>query len=186
MFEYTGSFLNSSWATPYRHLLEQLSKGHQMRREACEIKNRESIDQIIRQCLVCRIGLVKDNVPYIVPVSFGYVNNSIYFHTAAEGMKIDFISARNIACFEFEQGISLLAHGNIPCDWGFSYQSVIGHGRIEEVTAHNDKVRWLNLIVKQYVDGEWPMAVAQVAGTRVWRLEIESISGKQSEDHFCS
>lgn len=157
-----------------------------MRRAACEIKNVEAIDQIIRKCHICRLGLTKDNIPYIVPVSFAYVNDSIYFHTAAEGMKIDFISAGNLACFEFELGISLLAQGDKPCDWGFSYQSVIGHGTILEMTDHHDKVRGLNLIVKHYVEGEWPMTAAQVAGTRVWKLMIESITGKQSEDHFNS
>jgi nitroimidazol reductase NimA-like FMN-containing flavoprotein (pyridoxamine 5'-phosphate oxidase superfamily) len=156
-----------------------------MRRAACEIKKHEAVIQIIEKCHVCRLGLVKDNVPYIVPVSFGFNDNAIYFHTAAEGMKIDFINAGNVVCFEFELGISLLAQGNNPCDWGFSYQSVIGHGTIQEVTDHHDKVRGLNLIVKQYVEGERPMAAAHVAKTRVWKLLIESITGKQSEDRFC-
>lgn len=155
-----------------------------MRRTACEIKNNGTIIQIIEKCQVCRLGLVKDNVPYIVPVSFGFNDNAIYFHTAAEGMKIDFINAGNVACFEFELGTSLLAQGDNVCDWGFSYQSVIGHGTIQEVTDHQNKVRGLNLIVKQYVEGERTMAAAHVAGTRVWKLEIESITGKQSEDHF--
>jgi nitroimidazol reductase NimA-like FMN-containing flavoprotein (pyridoxamine 5'-phosphate oxidase superfamily) len=157
-----------------------------MRRSACEIKSNETILQIIEKCHVCRLGLVRDNVPYIVPVSFGYTDNVIYFHTAAEGMKIDFINAGNTTCFEFESGVGLLTEGSNPCDWGFSYQSVIGHGRIQEVTDHHDKVWGLNLIMKQYVEGEWPMAAAHVAGTRVWKLFIESITGKQSEDHFCS
>jgi nitroimidazol reductase NimA-like FMN-containing flavoprotein (pyridoxamine 5'-phosphate oxidase superfamily) len=155
-----------------------------MRRAVCEIKSEETIARIIEKSQVCRLGLTKDNIPYIVPVSFAYDDNSIYFHTASEGMKIDFISAGNVVCFEFEHGIRLLAQGDTPCDWGFSYQSVIGHGRIHEVTDRHDKVRGLNLIVKQYVAGEWPMVAPHVENTRVWQLVIESITGKQSEDYF--
>jgi len=157
-----------------------------MRRAACEITERETIIRILQKCHVCRLGLVKDNVPYIVPVSFGYSDNAIYFHSAQEGLKIEFIAAGNIACFEFELEVGILTEGNKPCDWGFSYQSVVGHGRVREVTGHLDKVKGLNLIVKQYMEGEWPMAAPHVENTRVWQLVIESITGKQSEDHFNS
>jgi uncharacterized protein len=60
-----------------------------MRRAACEITSNETINQILQKCHVCRLGLVKDNVPYIVPLSFGYSDNAIYFHTAHEGLKAD-------------------------------------------------------------------------------------------------
>lgn len=155
-----------------------------MRRSKCEIGSRAAIDQIINSCTVCRVGLAKDNVPYIVPLSFGYDGSAIYFHTAGEGMKVDFINAGNKVCFEFELGVNLLAEGETPCDWGFSYQSVVGHGAVEELTGNDDKVMGLNLILQQYVKGVWPMAPVHVANTRVWRINIESITGKQSEDHF--
>ena len=38
------------------------------------IKNRDTIEEIIRSAQVCRIGLVDDGEPYIVPVCFGYVD----------------------------------------------------------------------------------------------------------------
>ncbi len=124
--------------------------------ETCCLRNKssEAIFQILKKCHVCRLGLVRDNVPYIVPVSFGYSDKlHLFIHTAQEGIKIDFIAAQNIACFEFELGVGLLSEGNNPCDWGFSYQSVIGHGTIHELTDHQDKVRGLDLILRQYVEG---------------------------------
>ncbi len=156
-----------------------------MRRAACEITSNENINLILQKCHVCRLGLIKDNVPYIVPVSFGYSDNAIYFHTAQEGQKVEFIDAGHIACFELELGVRLLTEGSNPCDWGFSYQSVIGYGTIHELTEHQEKVRGLELILRQYVTGKWPMAAPHVEHTRVWKLDIESITGKQSEDHFC-
>lgn len=157
-----------------------------MRRAKCEIKSREIIDQIIRACHVCRVALAKDNVPYIVPLSFGYDGAAIYFHTAADGMKIDFINAGHKVCFEFEQGVNLLAEGGNPCDWGFSFRSVIGHGTVRELCEHPEKERALHLIVRQYMANKWPMAAAHIEQTRVWQIVIERITGKQSEDHFSS
>ena len=35
----------------------------------------------MRTAQICRLGLCKDNRPYIVPVNFGYDGEHIYFHT---------------------------------------------------------------------------------------------------------
>jgi len=66
------------------------------------------IQRIIKDAQVCRLGLCRDNIPYVVPVSFGYDGADIYFHTAGKGRKIDFIAAGNQVCFELEHEVSVL------------------------------------------------------------------------------
>ena len=90
-----------------------------MRRTDKEITSREEMDAIIRGSQVCRIALAMDNMPYIVPVSFGYDGESIYIHTAKEGKKLDIININNSLCFEFERNIEMLRktmiiHANGP------------------------------------------------------------------------
>ncbi|MCH4266527.1 MAG: hypothetical protein LKF79_07785 [Solobacterium sp.] len=43
-----------------------------MRRKDREIIDAAAIDQIIRACRICRIGLNDHGSVYIVPLSFGY------------------------------------------------------------------------------------------------------------------
>jgi nitroimidazol reductase NimA-like FMN-containing flavoprotein (pyridoxamine 5'-phosphate oxidase superfamily) len=74
-----------------------------MRRTDKEIESREEIDEIIRGCDVCRIAMAMGDVPYIVPVAFGYDGESIYIHTAREGKKINYFNNNNSVCFEFER-----------------------------------------------------------------------------------
>ncbi len=100
-----------------------------MRRTDKEVASRKEIDEIIRGSHVCRIGLAMDNMPYIVPVSFGYDGTSIYIHTAIEGKKVDYIKTNNNVCFEFERNVILNKDPDKACKWTFSYQSVIGWGR---------------------------------------------------------
>ncbi len=59
-------------------------------------------EKVIRLAKVCRIALSSDNIPYIVPVSFGYNNNTIYFHSSCKGKKIDILRKNNNVCFEFD------------------------------------------------------------------------------------
>jgi hypothetical protein len=153
-----------------------------MRRKDREITERGLIDQTIRKSAVCRLGLAKDNIPYVVPVSFGYDGEAIYFHSAQEGKKIEFIQANNRVCFEFEGDVRLLADESSPCNWTFSYQSVIGNGRVVELTDVQEKTSALELIVRQYSPRQAPFEASRVGAVRVWKIEIESMTGKQSKD----
>ena len=153
-----------------------------MRRKDKEIKDRELISHIIKNCQVCRLGLAKDNTPYVIPVSFGYDGGAIYFHTAKEGKKIDYIEANNAVCFEFEHGVQLVPHESDPCKWTFSFQSVIGYGRIHELVDKSEKIEGLDQIMEQYSGQKWVFSEKMLNSIRVWRIMIEAISGKQSRD----
>ncbi len=154
-----------------------------MRRTDKEISEAAILSRIIEQCDVCRLGLAKDNNPYILPVSFGFDGHAIYFHTAQEGKKIEFMLANDRVCVEFERGVQVLPNDN-PCEWTFSFQSVIGYGSVQELTEPNDKVSGLNQIMRHYSGREWVFDVSDLARIRVWKIALESLTGKQSKDKF--
>jgi nitroimidazol reductase NimA-like FMN-containing flavoprotein (pyridoxamine 5'-phosphate oxidase superfamily) len=62
-----------------------------MRRTEKEITNRREIDLILSKATVCRIGFIDNEIPYIVPLNFGYSNNCLYFHSAPNGKKIELL-----------------------------------------------------------------------------------------------
>lgn len=152
-----------------------------MRRNDKKISDRESINAVIRGAQVCRIALAVNDEPYIVPLSFGYDGAAIYFHTALEGLKIDMMTVNPRVCFEFEKGVRLIDSGGLTCNWSFSYESVIGYGIVQELLEKQDKEFGLQQILAQYSGKmDWPFAEGQVEKTRVWKLVIESMSGKKS------
>jgi len=155
-----------------------------MRRKDKEISDRNSIDRIIAKAQVCRLALCKDDTPYIVPVSFGYDQKALYFHTTIEkGLKDEYIEADNTVCFELEHGVKVLENDKSPCGWSFSFQSVIGFGRIIECTANEEKQRALHCIMSQYSAQQWDFSGIPLTRVRVWKIEIESVTGKQSLDY---
>jgi len=86
-----------------------------MRRRDRELTDREEIDRIVRGSQVCRLAMADGDSPYLVPLSFGYDGEAIYFHTAAAGMKIDYIERNNRVCFELERQAELVADGPDAC-----------------------------------------------------------------------
>jgi nitroimidazol reductase NimA-like FMN-containing flavoprotein (pyridoxamine 5'-phosphate oxidase superfamily) len=150
-----------------------------MRRSEREITGRAVIDAIIRQCLVCRLGLSDGEEPYIVPLCFGYDGEALYFHSASDGRKIDILRKNSRVCFEFDipEGMREAEEG---CRWGIKYRSVIGFGTAEIVDDQEDKKKALGIIMAQYSGRKYVFPEDAVARTAVIKVAIARITGKQA------
>lgn len=152
-----------------------------MRRKDREIESRKVIDQIIASAEVCRLGLSHHNRPYVVPVSFGYDGSCLYFHSAAEGMKIDYMLANPQVCFELEHDVKIVPNEERACKWGHAYSSVIGFGTVCEITETSRKVVAMNQIMRHYSGKDWDFEAQVLDNTRLWCISIEQVTGKQRE-----
>ncbi|MCP3944076.1 MAG: pyridoxamine 5'-phosphate oxidase family protein [Desulfobacteraceae bacterium] len=140
---------------------------------------KSAIEAVIYKSMVCRIGLSENNIPYIVPLCFGYQDNTIYVHGSLKGKKIDILKKNQIVCFEFDTNTEILP-GEKPCEWSMKYQSVVGFGKALFLEKIEDKKKALNIIMKQYSDSPFSFSQKAITGTAVIKIEIESMTGKQS------
>ena len=150
-----------------------------MRRKEKEILDREEIESIIRKADVCRLGLSDKNIPYIVPLNFGYKENCLYFHTPKVGKKIDMIKGNNRVCFELDIDHEVVRADN-PCDWNMKYQSVIGYGRAFLLEDIDEKRQALDVIIEHYSGQTGEYAEKLVDRLAVIKVQIESMTGKKS------
>lgn len=151
-----------------------------MRRKEKEIANKNEIEAIIYKSQVCRLGLADEGSPYIVPLCFGYQNNTLYFHSAREGRKIELLRRNNQVCFEFDIDTQIKT-GETACAWGMNYLSVIGYGTASFVDDPADKRKALDIIMSQYADGAFTYSDKTLKKTRVIKVEISSMTGKKSD-----
>ncbi len=150
-----------------------------MRRKEKEISDRSGIEAVIKKSRVCKLGMVDGNTPYIVPLCFGYQNNTLYFHSALKGRKIDCLRSNPNVCFEFDL-IAEPQKSEEACSWGMKYQSVIGFGKAEFLEKLEEKRRALDVIMSQYSDKQFEFPENSVKATAVFKVEIENMTGKQS------
>ena len=151
-----------------------------MRREEKEITVKSEIQDIIRSSQVCRLGLVDENVAYIVPLCFGYKNNSLFFHSAFEGRKIEILKRNNRVCFEFD-GDTRISGGKTACAWGMQYRSVIGYGTASFIENAGKKREALDTIMGQYAEGAFEYSAEALDKTLIIKVDISSMTGKKSE-----
>ena len=151
-----------------------------MRRKEKEITDKTEINSIIRQSQVCRLGLADEGIAYIVPLCFGYKDNSLYFHSATEGRKIEILKRNNQVCFEFD-GDTRVTTGKSACAWGMQYRSVIGYGTAGFIEDPEKKRQALDIIMAQYADGAFQYSDKALDKTLIIKIDISHMTGKKSE-----
>jgi len=151
-----------------------------MRRVDKEISDTSMIQSILADAFVCRLAMAENNVPYIVPMNFGYEGNTLYFHCAMEGRKLDIITRNPVVCFEMDTGVEIVSDNN-ACSWGTRYYSVIGIGRAQIVDEGEEKWKALDVIMRKYSgrDG-WDYGREALAKIRVIKVSIEHMTAKRS------
>ena len=150
-----------------------------MRRKEKEITEDSAIEAIIKNSLVCRLGMVDGDKPYVVPLCFGYDGKAIYVHGSLKGKKIDAIKKNRNVCFEFDINTEVVKAGN-ACDWGMKFQSVIGFGKAIFLDSPDEKRKALDVIMYQYSSRSFQFPANALDATAVIKIEIESMCGKQS------
>lgn len=153
-----------------------------MRRSDKEITDLETIHEVVRGCKVCRLGLAVDGEPYVVPISFGFNGESVFFHTGKDGKKIEMMNANPRVCVQFERNVELVTDDEDACAWTFHFESVIGFGSVIELVGEKDKILGLNRIMKHYSGRDWPIQGPPLGSTRVWRVDLDILTGKRSEE----
>ena len=145
-----------------------------------EITEVAAIEAIIKKSLVCRLALSDNNSPYIVPLCFGYKDKVLYFHGSQKGIKIDIIKKNPKVCFEFDTDTEIVKAED-ACRWTMRYRSVIGFGKAVFLEDTEEKRKALNIIMSQYSDRTFQFNDAILKKSGVIKVEIENMSGKQSE-----
>ncbi len=151
-----------------------------MRRKDREITDRAEIESILNEATVCRIGLADGEGPYVVPVSFGYENGSVYIHSAGEGRKIALLEKDPRCCFEVDICDGIIKNEK-PCSWGMRYRSVIGYGRAAILEDPGEKRQGLTCIMRHYGGGTHAFSEEDIRRVAVIRIAVGSMTGKKHE-----
>ncbi len=153
-----------------------------MRRKEKEIKEKVIQEEILRQAEVGRLGTAVDGVPYVVPMNFCYVEDTIYLHSFRDGKKIKAIQSNPRVCFEVDEGE--IIKGETPCDYSWRFTSVIANGVATVVEDKDERLRGLRLISDKYSPGKGKMITPEIMekNKHVWiiRIDIDEMAGKKS------
>ena len=148
-----------------------------MRRTDREITDLAEIKEILGSCITLRLGMCRDGVPYVVPLNYGFENGSLYFHCAPAGMKLDFIRRQSLVCFLVDTDRELIP-GEAPSGFRMKYRSVIGWGHAFIIEDEQEKIRALDILMRQHGGPEGPYSGNALRRVALVRIDIDRMTGK--------
>lgn len=148
----------------------------EMRRKDKQISHEECIE-ILDKAEHGTLSTISSNgYPYLTPLNYVFFDNSIYFHSAIEGKKLDNIEKCDKVSFCVTHNVKLLSD-----KFDTNYESVILFGRAKEVREIEKEEALLALInkySKEFINEGKGYIKKAKAATKVLRIDIEHITGK--------
>lgn len=150
-----------------------------MRRSDRAITDPAELESILREAIVCRMGLCDGEVPYVVPMNYGYRDGSVFLHSAIEGRKIEILRKNPNVCLEFEKDVELVP-AEEACSFSMKYRSVIASGKAVFLEGAEEKAQGLNVIMGQYTGKEFDFPPQALERIVVIRIDLVECSGKHN------
>lgn len=117
---------------------------HLQNRPNRELKLDSEIKEILKSGKFTVISMCRDNEPYIVTLSYGFdvESNSLYFHCATRGLKLDFIKSNPKVCATvIEDG------GYVMGQCEHHYKTVVFWGQLKVVTELEERVHGMKILL---------------------------------------
>lgn len=156
-----------------------------MRRKDREVTDFNQILNVLQACDCCRLGLWDNGSAYIVPMHFGYTEDSgtltFYFHSAKEGRKIELMRENPSVGFEMDTNYQFQP-GESACQYTAKFQSIIGTGTISFLEDFAQKQAALQKIMAHYTQKQdWTFDQAACNSVCVFQMEVVELSCKIHE-----
>ena len=139
----------------------------------------EECKNILNSREYCILATVDtEGIPYATPLSYVFLNEKLYFHSASKGHKIDNLET-NPRCSIAVVGDTQPVYEK---DFTTYLESVVVFGTAEKVDDTTEKVQMLTALAQKYLPGHMDKAekdiTASLARTAVYSIAIEKITGK--------
>lgn len=126
-----------------------MQKYHLHNRPNRELKSQTEIVNILKTGKYAVISMCADNEPYIVTLSYGYdeLKNTLYFHSAKHGLKLDFINKNSKVCATvIEDG------GYVQNECAHNYKTAVFWGNMEIVADMDEKKHGMKVLLNHLED----------------------------------
>ena len=143
--------------------------------------DREQIDAILDEALVCHVGFVHDDQPFVIPTLHARVGDEVYVHLSTASRLVRTLAAGVPCCLT----VTLL-DGLVLARAAFlhsaNYRSVVVLGTARVVATDDEKLRAVEAFSEQLVPGRWDQVRMptrqELKATQVLALALDEASAK--------
>ena len=143
--------------------------------------DRDAIYRILDEALICHVGFVEEGQPYVIPINFARVGDTIVLHGAKASRLLKHIEAGHPICVEATI-VDGLVLARAVFHHSVNYRSVVVFGKGRLIEDEQKKLAALKAITEHLVPGRWqevrPPSRKEMNATRVVSIKIDDASAK--------
>jgi nitroimidazol reductase NimA-like FMN-containing flavoprotein (pyridoxamine 5'-phosphate oxidase superfamily) len=145
------------------------------------VYDREVIDAILDEALICHVGFVHEGSPVVIPTIHARVGDTLYFHGSPASRMLRRMKAGDEVCLNVT-----LVDGLVVARAAFhnsmNYRSVVVFGRARVVEDPEEKRSALEAVTEHVVPGRWvdsrPLTEKEFKGTLIAAVSLDEASAK--------
>ena len=142
---------------------------------------REIVYQILDEGLVCHIGFVVDDQPYVIPTAYGRVGEKLYIHGSPASRMLRTLKESINVCITVTL-VDGLVLARSAFHHSMNYRSVVVFGKASVVQDAQEKLEALYAFCEHVVPGRWESvrqpSPNELAGTLVLSVPLLEVSAK--------
>src|SRR4051812_17941311 len=143
--------------------------------------DRETVDAILDEALVCHLGFAVDGQPYVIPTLHARVGDVVYVHGSAASRALRRLGSGAPGCLT-----ATLLDGVVLARSVFhhslNYRSVVVLGAMRVVEGRDERLRALQAFTERLVPGRWdavrPPSAKELKGTSILAMAVDEASAK--------
>ena len=142
--------------------------------------DRETMNAILDEALVCHLGFNYEGKPAVIPTSFVRDGDHVYLHGSRKSRALVEAAGKEVCfCVTLLDGLVL---ARSVFHHSMNYRSAVVYARAQEVTGNEERRRALRLLVEHIVPGRTAEArepnAKEMAATLVLKISLEEGSAK--------
>ena len=152
-----------------------------MTKRELQITDPDQIKAILDTAKVLHLGLSVNDEPYVVPMNYGWCLEDgklvMYMHSALRGKKLDMIRANPRVFFSLETDL-VPFEGQVACQYGLSYSSIMGRGNARIVEDVEEKKKAMAILMKTQTNKDFTFEDRLVSIVAVVRIDVSEYTAK--------
>jgi uncharacterized protein len=143
--------------------------------------DKETIYGILDAAILCHVGFVQDDQPFVIPTNYARQGDTLFLHGATTSRMIRHAGKGGPVCISVAI-LDGLVLAKSAFHHSVNYRSVVVFGRGRLVEDDMEKLRALELFAERIVPGRWqevrPPNAQELRATALAAIDIESASAK--------
>jgi nitroimidazol reductase NimA-like FMN-containing flavoprotein (pyridoxamine 5'-phosphate oxidase superfamily) len=145
------------------------------------VYDREAIDRILDEALICHVGFVHEGHPFVIPTIHARSGETLYVHGSPASRMLKELGEGVDVCVTVTLLDGLVLARSVY-NHSMNYRSVLVLGRARLLREPAEKLAALEAVVEHVVPGRWEDArkptEKELAGTLVLALPLDEASAK--------